>query len=150
MASFKIWQSKKTEWTVCLWQVQRCLYSLHRNTICVCVCVCEWVCTWPQAIPMPLSPIPWGQDRFNSNASAPDSYTHTHTHKDPNQTHRKAQWQPLCERTITTQWSRWFFSPEPSWRSPSSPPCCSRTLYWRSPPGGEKVCFHQEPINQML
>ena len=27
--------------------------------------------TWPQASPIPLSPIPWGQDKFNSSASAP-------------------------------------------------------------------------------
>lgn len=39
----------------------------------VCVCVCA--CTCPQASPMPLSPIPWGQDRFSSSASAPDSWT---------------------------------------------------------------------------
>ena len=27
--------------------------------------------TCPQASPMPLSPMPWGQDKFNSRASAP-------------------------------------------------------------------------------
>mmetsp|Transcript_27773 Transcript_27773/g.41074 ORF Transcript_27773/g.41074 Transcript_27773/m.41074 type:complete len:266 (+) Transcript_27773:711-1508(+) len=27
--------------------------------------------SWPHAMPMPFSPMPWGQERFNSNPSAP-------------------------------------------------------------------------------
>ena len=29
--------------------------------------------SWPQANPIPRSPIPWGQDKLSSSASAPDS-----------------------------------------------------------------------------